>query len=102
MYWIKQNNKTIILTKFYKLSKGIILNNNTLTKYIDSFWNDILSVNPSRYNIHTLILCKVQFNNNQTRTLAGMRKVNFSDKDLFTKYLLARLGIINDNYKKLL
>ena len=68
----------MILTQQYKLTKGTILNNSTLTSYINSFWTDILSSHPSKGNIHALILCKVNFINNETRTLAHMIKVNFT------------------------
>ena len=87
----------MILTQKYNLPKGTNLNNTVLSNFINTFWADTLSSHSA--NKHFLILCKVIFINNETRTLANMRKVNFSDKDLFIDYLIGRLGIINDNYK---
>ena len=89
----------MILTQQYKLTKGTILNNSTLTSYINSFWTDILSSHPSKGNIHALILCKVNFINNETRTLAHMRKVNLSEKELFIEYITGRLWVLNETYK---
>ena len=85
--------------QIYKLSKGTNLNSNTLTSHINLFWDDIFSSHSSRDNIHFLILVKVQFHNLETRTLAHMRRVNYSDKDLFIEYLVSRLGILNDTYR---
>ena len=31
--------------------------------------------------------------------VAEMRKVNFTDKDLFIEYLTSRLGLLNESYK---
>ena len=89
----------MILTQQYKLTKGTILNNSTLTSYINSFWTDILSSHPSKGNIHALILCKVNFINNETRTLAHMRKVNLTEKELFIEYITGRLWVLNETYK---
>jgi hypothetical protein len=43
---------------------------------------------------HLMILCKVEFNDTGYKTLGHLRSVNFTDKDLFIEYLLARLGLI--------
>jgi DNA polymerase type B, organellar and viral len=45
-------------------------------------------------------MCKVEFKDSSLgyRSLAHLRKVNFSDKDLFIDYLLERLGILNESY----
>ena len=32
------------------------------------------------------------------KSIAGLRKVNFDDRDIFTTYLLDRLGILTDSY----
>jgi hypothetical protein len=50
-------------------------------------------------NIHLLLLVKVQFDNGEVRTLADMRKINFTDLNLYINFLVIRLGILADNYK---
>lgn len=89
----------MILIQQYKLLESTILNSATLSQYINTFWSYIFSVQSNKDNIHFLILCKVQFDNLETRTLAHMRRVNFSDRELFIEYLVSRLGVLNDNYR---
>jgi DNA polymerase type B, organellar and viral len=47
-----------------------------------------------------MLLCKVQFADEAMgyKTLGHLRKVNFSDKELFIDYLTQRLTILNDSY----
>lgn len=89
----------MIQQQMYKLTQGTTLSTTILTQYITLFWTDIFAHLSNRDNIHLLILCKVQFHNGETRTLAHMRRCNFTDKDLFTNYLVSRLGGLNDTYK---
>jgi hypothetical protein len=47
-----------------------------------------------------MILVKVQYSERILgyRTLGHLRKVNYSDKELFTNYIVQRLNILNDSY----
>jgi hypothetical protein len=47
-----------------------------------------------------MLMCKVHFTEESLgyRTLGHLRKVNFSDKELFIEYLLERLGILTESY----
>lgn len=45
------------------------------------------------------LICKVYYNGSEYKTIAPMRKVNYSDKVLFTEYLIYRLNILVDTYK---
>jgi hypothetical protein len=78
-----------------------ILTNKILNGYINKFWNDIFNhLHSSNPNIHLMLMCKVEFNKPELgyRTLAHLRKVNFSDKDLFYQYLNSRLGLLTEAY----
>ena len=89
--------------KNYKLTKTIVTDE-VLNAYINNFWNDVFTpINKSNTPKHLLLLCKVEFNDSALgyRTLGHLRKVNYSDKDLFINYLSDRLGILNDSYTTL-
>jgi len=49
-----------------------------------------------------MLMCKIAFNSSSMdvgyRTLGHLRRVNYSDKELFTEYLQERLGYLNDSY----
>lgn len=90
----------MIQTQKYEI-KNLFITNELLTSYINLFWNKTFSrLVLSRKDIHLLLLVKVQFLDNEMgyKTLADLRKVNFDDKELFTNYLIARLGILSEAY----
>jgi hypothetical protein len=89
----------MIKIQTYNINKTITLTKDSLTQFISKFWNEIFATLDNKDNIHLMLLVKVQFVNDEVRTLANMRKVNFTDNDLFTKFLVTRLGILTDNYK---
>lgn len=45
-------------------------------------------------------MCKVEFTESELgyRTLGDLRRVNFSDRELFIEYLINRLGLLNESY----
>jgi len=77
-----------------------LLTNQVLGVYINNFWNDVFSHLIESSNKHLMLMCKVEFNDSGLgyRTLGDLRRVNFTDKDLFIEYLSARLGLLNDSY----
>jgi hypothetical protein len=44
-----------------------------------------------------MLMVKVEFNETELgyRTLGDLRRVNYSDKELFIEYLILRLGLLN-------
>ena len=81
---------------------NLTITNDVLQGYIKLFWKDIfIPLNSHNPNIHLMLLCKVQFVDSTMgyRTLADLRRVNFSDRGLFTEYLVNKLGVLSDSYK---
>lgn len=92
----------MIQTITYTLPQSSTITNAILKKYIKMLWNDVFKpLHSKNNNIHLLLLCKVVYTDSTVgyRTLADMRKVNFSDREMFTEYLIDRLGILADSYK---
>lgn len=90
----------MIQTKTYSI-KNLLLTNKVLEAYINNFWDDIFS--PIKDNQHLMLMCKIQYSEIELgyRTLGHLRRVNFSEKQLFIDYLVSRLGILNDSYTSL-
>lgn len=91
-----------ILIKTYFLSKSLTITNTVLSKYIKLFWSDVFTpLHKSNNKIHLMLMVKVEFMDPTLgyRTLANLRIVNFSDKKLFTEYLVSRLSFLTDSYK---
>ena len=88
----------MIQLKTYLISDKLTLTNEVLASYIHSFWSDIF--NDIKDNNHLMLMCKVQFTDESEgyRTLGNLRRVNFSDKELFIEYLSERLSILNESY----
>ena len=85
----------------YTLPQSSPLTSQLLTKYINLFFSKIFSsVYTESKPVHLMLMVKVEFNDDSVgyRTLADLRKVNFTDKDVFTAYLTDRLGILSDTY----
>lgn len=90
-----------ILTRSYKLSQSTIITKDIMSGYVNLFWDDVyIPLNISNMNSHLLLMCKVEFSDPALgyRTLGDMRKVNFSDKNLYIEFLLGRLGLLSDSY----
>jgi hypothetical protein len=87
----------MINIKNYSIN-NITLTNEMLVTYINNFWIDIFT--DIKDTTHLMLMCKVQFTDENMgyRTLGHLRKVNFSDKDLFINYLTERLGLLNESY----
>lgn len=86
----------MINIKTYTITHNILVSNKLLDIYITNFWNDVF--NNIKDTSHLLLMCKVQFNNSSYRTIGHLRKVNFSDKQLYFEYLSQNLSILNDSY----
>ena len=84
--------------KSYFLDDYTVLNNKVLQYHVLQFWADVFSKLDDYRNKHLVVLCKVQFINKETRTLAEMRKINISDYEHFTIFLQNRLSILNDYF----
>jgi hypothetical protein len=84
----------------YKLT-NLTFNKEVATTYINMFWDDIYTgiVNNSS-DSHIMLLVKIHFSDDTTgyRTIGHLRSVNFTDKGLFTNYIVQRLGTLNDSY----
>jgi len=84
----------------YSIDK-LLLTNEVLEAYISNFWSDIFNNIIADGNTkHLMLMCKVEFNESEVgyRTLGDLRRVNFSDKELFIEYLILRLGLLNESY----
>src|ERR1700744_867260 len=82
---------------------NITKTNEVLNAYINKFWDDVFEPLIQDGSIkHLMILCKVKYSEDDNelgyRTLAPLRRVDYSDKDLFIGYLQERLGILIDSY----
>lgn len=74
----------MIKLQYYNIKT--ILNNDSLSIYINRFWNDIFSqISSSTSPKHLFIMCKVIFKDSSLgyRTLGHLVKTNYDDKDLF-------------------
>ena len=84
----------------YKLT-NLTFNKEVATTYINMFWDDIYTgiINNSS-DSHIMLLVKIHFSDDTTgyRTIGHLRSVNFTDKGLFTNYIVQRLGTLNDSY----
>lgn len=92
----------MILIKSYIINKTTTINKNILKYYVKHFWNDVFQpLHNNNNNMHLLLMCKVEFQESTMgyRTLADLRKVNFTDVDYFIDYLADRLGILSEAYK---
>jgi len=87
----------MIKLQTYSIDK-LLLTNEVLEAYINNFWNDIFT--PIKDTKHLMLMCKVEFKESEVgyKTLGDLRRVNISDKELFTEYLQERLGYLNDSY----
>jgi len=92
----------MIKVKNYLLKNNLILTNDILSLYVNKFWNEIFEpIVKGGDEYHLMILCKVQYPDNTTyKTIAPLRKVEFTDKDLFCDYLTERLGLIVESYNQ--
>jgi hypothetical protein len=88
----------MIKIKNYPISNNIVLSHEILSNYITNFWNDVF-IN-IKDTSHIMVMCKVQFTEYEMgyKTLGHLRRVNYSDKELFIEYLSQRLSILNDSY----
>ena len=87
----------MIKLKTYSIN-NLPLTNQVLVTFISKFWEEIFS--SIKDTKHLLILCKVQFANKEMgyRTIGHLRKVNYTDKDLYIEYLNEYLSILNESY----
>ena len=91
-----------ILNKTYTLSASSNISADILRAHIKSFWYDVFTpLHAKGADIHLMLMCKIGYdenNNTEYKTIADLRRVNFDDKEVFTQYLLDRLGILSDSY----
>ena len=92
----------MIKLKSYTICNSV-LTNGLLSTYIDLFWKEVfeqLTKGPSQH--YLMLMCKIAFNEKSIemgyRTLGHLRRVNYEDRELFTKYLQERLGYLTDSY----
>jgi len=99
----------MINIKTYPISNNLILTNEILGSFINNFWSDIFTnfwndiFSSIKDNKHLLLMVKVQFSESELgyRTLGDLRRVNYSDKQLFIEYLINRIGYLNESYTTL-
>jgi len=82
----------------YPIANNIALSNEILGNIINNFWNDVF-IN-IKDTSHLMLMCKVQFTESEMgyKTLGLLRKVNYTDKELFLEYLSQRLSVVSDSY----
>nr|YP_010170417.1 DNA polymerase [Phanerochaete carnosa]QRZ60399.1 DNA polymerase [Phanerochaete carnosa] len=90
-----------ICNKTYELPQSTPITKDVISGCVTMFWEDVyktLYINNN--NIHLLLMCKVEFTDKSVgyKTLADMRKVNWSDREAFEDYLINRLGLLSDSY----
>lgn len=84
----------------YKLS-NLAVTKEVATTYIDMFWKDTYQgIINSNKDSHLMLIMKVKFEDESMgyKTIGHLRKVNFTDKEIYKKYITERLGILNDSY----
>ena len=84
----------------FNLNK-VILTNEILKSYIIKFWTEVFKqlVIGSK-DTHLMIICKVKYSEGGNyKTMGPLRRVEFSDMDLFVVYLTERLSILIDSYE---
>ena len=83
----------MIKKHIYKLTNSTTLTPAILKEYVQLFWSETyLPLHSSNSNVHLMVICKVMFTETTLgyKTLADMRRVNFTDKALFAEYLVDR------------
>lgn len=77
---------------------NMILSKKLLSIYVNQFWKEVFSKIST--NKHLWLMCKVNYSipTPEYKTLGHLRRVNYSDKELFVEYLTARLSIFNESY----
>lgn len=98
----KQTMQNNVLNKTYQISNNLNISPEVLRSHVKFLWFDIFKpLHDSNANIHLMLMCKIGYNeNNNTeyKTIADLRRVNYTDRDIFIEYLLDRLGILSDSY----
>lgn len=92
----------MLLNKSYNLPQAAGLTNIILKHYINLFFSEVFTpLFTESKPVHLMLMIKVEFSDESMgyRTLADLRKVNFTDLDVFTAYINDRLGILSDSYK---
>lgn len=93
----------MIKLQTYNLN-NIIITKEVLSSYVSKFWEDVFSkIDQTKKVKHLMVLCKVKYSDESEikqgyKTLGPLRRVLFKDKDLFIKFLNARLGLLTDSY----
>nr|YP_010170401.1 DNA polymerase type B [Phanerochaete carnosa]QRZ60383.1 DNA polymerase type B [Phanerochaete carnosa] len=86
----------------YILKKGTTVTGPVLKLYVKLFWNDIFKpLHINNENTHLLVICKIEYDDSTLghRSLANLRKLNYTDMNLFIEYLGVRLGYLTEAYK---
>lgn len=82
-------------------ASNLAITKEVATTYINMFWNDTYQgIINSNKESHIMLILKVQFADESMgyKTIGHLRKVNFIDKDRYIKYIVERLGILNESY----
>jgi DNA polymerase type B, organellar and viral len=97
----------MIKSQTYTLN-NLLLNNELLTAYTTNFWKDVFTpLISDGKNKHLMVLVKVHFTSGSLdqegdelgyKSLGKLRKVNFTDNELFIDYLINRLGYLTESY----
>jgi hypothetical protein len=89
----------MIKIKTYSI-ENLFLTKEVVSVFINKFWKDEY---PIKNQKHIMLMVKVQFTESEMgyRTLGHLRRVNFSDKDLFIDYIVERLTVLHDSYTSL-
>jgi|ERR1700749_1188094 len=91
----------MLKSKLYNLQSNTILTQEVLSAYITNFWNDVFTkLHKDSNPKYLMILCKIEFTDLSLgyRTIGYLRKVNFSDKEMYINYIQERLGLLTDAY----
>jgi DNA polymerase type B, organellar and viral len=86
----------------YNIGNNITLTADILSAYINNFWKEVYApLHNKNAEMHLMLMCKVEFTDPTLgfRSLAELRKVNFSDRKLFIEYLVSSLSYLNESYK---
>ena len=79
----------------YDFTKSL-LNKQSLTQYITSFWSDIMfNLEPNQF---IALIIVIEYKGNQMKSLGKASKLNKFDLDLFTKTILSYLSFKDNQY----
>ena len=81
----------------YGLKTNHLYTKHLVKSFITKFWKEHVSLISD--NQHILLLFRVNYINNQTKTIGTLKSLNKEDKDIFTKFIHEMMNFKDEDYK---